>query len=123
MTTDFDDLAPVRAFGTWDAPITDGAVRIEVPVGYPCMYCREGFKSNDNGAIMPTGFGQHRECAFRGVMGGIGHHVDHDRYCEGELGTDAGLSYRTSSLLVWRMMVEGEPASEDELEELRRAFA
>jgi hypothetical protein len=73
----------------------------------------------DNGAVMPTGFVQHRECSLRAVWGGIGHHVDHERYCHGELGPDAGLSYRESALLVWRHTVERRPVTDVELVDLR----
>lgn len=72
------------------------------PTDQTCVYCHEHFRSGDNGAIMPTGFAQHRECGLRSVMGGIGHHVNHPLYCGGELGPDAGLTYRESALLVWR---------------------
>jgi hypothetical protein len=118
-------MGPVvlRRFGEWDAPMFDDAVVVEiaVPRELSCMYCQESFKPDDNGAIMPNGFAQHRECSLRGVLGGIGHIVDHARYCHGELGTDAGLSYRQSALLVWRWFVTRQPVSEEELEEARRA--
>jgi hypothetical protein len=120
MGIDFDNLPPVRAFGVWDAPMTDGAVWLDSPpTDMICTLCREAFKPDDNGAIMPTGFAQHRECGLRSVWGGIGHHVDHARYCKGELGTDAGLTYRQSALLVWRTFVDRRPVTEAELEELR----
>lgn len=100
---DFDDLPPVRAFGEWDAPVTDDAEWLEeVPDGLVCANCREAIVDGESGAIMPAGFAQHRECALRSVMGGIGHLTDHERYCRGELGPDAGLSYRWSALLVWQ---------------------
>jgi hypothetical protein len=42
----------------------------------------------------------HRECSLRSVLGGIGHLLDHAHFC-GERGDpDAGLSFRTSALLV-----------------------
>jgi hypothetical protein len=114
------DLPPVRAFGTWDAPVTDGADWIEAPTDLACCHCEERFREGDNGAIMPTGLAHHRECSFRIAVGGIGHLVDHARYCRSALGTDAGLSARQSALLVWRHKVDGPPVYEDELEELRR---
>jgi hypothetical protein len=107
----------VRAFGDWDAPITDGAEWIDVPTELWCMYCRERFEPGDNGAVMPNGFAQHRECSLRSVYGGIGHLVDHERYCRSELGPDAGLTYRLSSLLVWRHQTK--PVTEAELERWR----
>ncbi len=55
----------------------------------------------------------HRECQLRTVMGGIGHLVDHERYCHG-VGPDAGLSRRRSSLLVWEWFsqTQMEPSAE-----------
>lgn len=100
------------AFGTWDAPMTDEAFWLDhVPteLGLKCMYCDTEFLEGDNGAIMPTMHAQHRECGYRGVMGGIGHHVDHEFFCRSEYGPDAGMSKRASALLVWQMMVEKQP--------------
>lgn len=111
-------LPPVQVFGVWDAPMTDDSVEIPVPRGVACMYCRETFEPDDNGAIMPTGFAQHRECGLRGVIGGIGHLVNHSRYCGGELGPDAGLGFRQSALLVWRHHVDGARVAEGELDAL-----
>lgn len=114
---DLDDLPPTRVFGTWDAAITDGAERIDVPTDLACVHCGLHFIEGDNGAIMPTGYAAHRECSLRGVVGGIGHLVDHDRYCKGELGTDAGLTYRQSAWLAWGHFTgEREPVTVAELE-------
>jgi len=115
-----DDLPPVRAFGTWDAPVTDDAEWIDVPLDLSCMYCRQRFMLWDSGAVMPNGFAQHRECSLRSVLGGIGHLVDHDVYCKGELGPDAGLSYRESAMLVW-MLRHGTPITVEQLEAMRLA--
>lgn len=109
-----DGFPPVRAFGEWDAPMTDDAEWIAVPVGAMCMFCRDPVQEGDNGAIMPNGFVQHRECALRTAMGGIGHLVNHTRYCRGELGPDAGLTYRASALLVWRLF-HGTAVTEEDL--------
>lgn len=106
----------VLAFGQWDAPMTDGAEWIEVPTDESCMYCQEPFEEGDNGAIMPNGFAQHRECGLRSVWGGIGHLVDHVRYCNGEYGPDAGLSYRASARLVWRHTIDRMPITVAQLE-------
>lgn len=115
-----DELPPVRAFGEWDAPITDGAEWLdEVPKGLFCMGCQELIVQGENGAIMPTGFAQHRECGLRMVMGGIGHLTDHDYYCRGELGPDAGLSYRLSALLAWQHFTHGQRFTIGELETYR----
>lgn len=122
MTDDWDRLPPVQAFGTWDAPATDDAVWIDVPTHLQCIWCGEAFQDSDNGAIQPMGHAEHRECAFRNVMGGIGHHVNHARYCHTDLGPDAGLPKRTSALLVWRHLVERDPVDEPQLQWLRQRY-
>jgi hypothetical protein len=114
----YDELPPVRAFGEWDAPVTDDAEWIAVPLEFSCMYCQEPFEEGDNGCIYPTGYAAHRECQLRAVWGGIGHIVDHARYCRSELGTDAGLTMRQSSWLVWRHF-HGELVTDAELETIR----
>jgi hypothetical protein len=113
-----DDI-PVRAFGEWDAPMTDDAEWIDVPVGMTCMFCRAPIAEGDNGAIMPTGLVQHRECSLRAVMGGIGHLVDHAHYCGSQHGPDAGLTFRASALLVWAWWTEHRRITREDLEDLR----
>jgi hypothetical protein len=105
-------------FGTWDAPITDGATPIDVPTNLRCLYCREHFKPEDNGGVI-NGQPQHRECGLRSVMGGIGHHVNHVRYCRGELGPDAGLTYRQSALMVWSWFMYKSLPDEATLDNIR----
>lgn len=90
-----------QVFGTWDAPATDDDIPIPTPVGETCIWCQTRVQEGDNGRISPLGQIEHRECSLRGVVGGIGHHVDHERYCHGDLGPDAGLSFRASAMLVW----------------------
>jgi hypothetical protein len=60
----------VRAFGEWDAPITDDAEWIDAPTDLACMFCRRRFEAGDNGAILPTGFATHRDCILRAILGG-----------------------------------------------------
>src|SRR5262245_22762969 len=87
-TMNFDDLPipPSYGFGVWDAPMTDDATWLDAPPpGLACLYCGEAFKPDDNGGII-CGTPQHRECGLRVVMGGIGHHVNHAKYCRSELG-------------------------------------
>jgi hypothetical protein len=101
-------------FGTWDAPVTDEAVPIDAPLRFQCIHCRLHFLPDDNGAVMPSGVAVHRECSLRTVQGGIGHLVNHDRYCaDPALGPDAGLTYRASALLVWRVFVERATITEE----------
>jgi hypothetical protein len=113
----------VRAFGVWDAPLTDVAEWIEVPLELSCMHCVERFRAGENGAVFPTGYAAHRECHLRAVMGGIGHHVDHAHYCRSALGPDAGLTRRQSSLLVWSVLVDRKTVTRDDLERLRAQTA
>jgi hypothetical protein len=96
-----EDRVHGQVFGSWDAPVTDHDEPIYTPIGNVCAWCQQAVEAGDNGRISPMGFTEHRECSLRNVMGGIGHLVDHERYCRGELGTDAGLTRRDSSLLVW----------------------
>jgi hypothetical protein len=64
-----------------------------------CAHCNETILSiNDRADILNLDC--HRECALRSVLGGIGHILDHAHFCQGKLGTDAGLDYRTSALMV-----------------------
>lgn len=64
-----------------------------------CTLCDEALlRTEDRADIMNMDC--HRECALRMVLGGIGHLLDHTHFCQGELGTDAGLDYRTSALMV-----------------------
>lgn len=59
----------VRAFGVWDAPITDEAEWIEVPTDLTCWSCEQRFEPGDSGAIMPNGFATHRDCLLRAILG------------------------------------------------------
>jgi hypothetical protein len=104
--TEFVVLEQGKVFGIWDAPVTDDHEPINAPVGERCMWCRELIAEGDNGRIAPVwgaGYGgqiEHRECSLRNAVGGIGHLVDHERFCH-DVGPDAGLTRRQSSLLAW----------------------
>lgn len=96
-------IAVEGVFGTWDAPVTDNLSPIPTPVGMRCVFCKMKVEAGDHGAVTRMMGVHHRECAFREVMGGIGHHLDHDKYCQGDDGPDGGVSKRTSSLMVWAL--------------------
>ena len=49
---------------------------------------------------------RHIECAFRDVMGGYGHWVDHLHWCGEKHDPDGGLTRRESALKVWAMREE-----------------
>ena len=95
--------------------------QVPAPVGEKCMFCLVPVREGDQGLVNYAGVPQHRECGMRSALGGIGHQVDHEHYCEGELGTDAGLSYRDSSLLVWDWFVKGYRYTKEDLEVLLKA--
>jgi predicted RNA-binding Zn-ribbon protein involved in translation (DUF1610 family) len=114
------DARPAYFGELWPSGLTDEADPIPTPVGQKCMNCGEEIMEGDQGVRFINGPYQHRECGLRNVMGGIGHHVNHAKYCHGPLGTDAGLSYRDSALLVWDWYVNGERVTEQELDILRQ---
>jgi len=78
------------------------AVLIEPSV---CGYCDELVDVDyepPNGATLAwlNGRPAHNECALRSAVGGIGHLLDHERWCITEGDPDAGHSYRESALQV-----------------------
>jgi hypothetical protein len=103
----------------WDAAIVDEAVPVPTPVGELCMYCREAVQEGDQGTINAGGWIGHRECGLRNVLGGIGHLVDHLRYCKGDLGPDAGLTRRQSALLVWERFTLGRVFTCEQIDRMR----
>ncbi len=68
-----------------------------------CLLCELELELGDTVEQITNG-PAHAECLLRGVIGGIGHLVDHQRFCIREQDPDAGLSYRESSLLVWQIV-------------------
>jgi hypothetical protein len=76
-----------------------------------CPLCRELIDDDDR--VVPTQLVtadgvqeavMHQECALRSVMGGIGHHLDHDLWCTQREDPDGGLTYRESARAVWRLV-------------------
>lgn len=116
----------LRYFGEiWEAGMFDGDEpheQIDVPTDLTCMTCQEHFAEGDQGTVNLGGWAQHKECGLRSVMGGIGHHVDHDRYCREE-GPDAGLPTRVSAILVWHWYTNRCRFTVNDLEVLRRHVA
>jgi hypothetical protein len=77
-------------------------------VDLTCLACGEIVDPDD--PLMPVPVGTlsgprftHRECALREVMGGIGHQIAHEYWCLQRHDPDAGLSYRHSAQLVWKL--------------------
>ena len=69
------------------------------PHGLPilCVLCTEPMGSWKSVSTMQQ---IHRECALRSSMGGIGHLIAHEWWCDVKHDPDAGLTYRQSALLV-----------------------
>jgi hypothetical protein len=111
---------PGFVFGDWNAAATDGHGTIKAPVGRECNWCQESVRAGDHGriAVVSTQSGsssyiEHRECVLRALVGGVGHLVDHERYCH-SVGSDAGLSYRESALLGYDFVRETHLSPTDE---------
>lgn len=67
-----------------------------------CGLCEEPITADDDVRALggvPSGLA-HRECLLRSVLGGIGHHEDHDYWCLEVGDTDGGRTYRRSALEV-----------------------
>jgi hypothetical protein len=100
----------------WPSGICDdaNARQVPVPVGESCVLCDDLIISSDQGSFMgalvndkPAMAPVHRECSLRSVLGGIGHHVDHEYWCEVFGDPDGGQSYRRSALMVWELRHTG----------------
>jgi len=83
-----------------------------------CQWCEE---SLEGGRIAPsviyTADGprhQHVECAIREVMGGIGHLVAHEWWCQEKHDPDAGLTSRQSALLAYQYWLIVSKTASDE---------
>jgi hypothetical protein len=75
------------------------------------MLCSETITEGQSGTYVGTTMLQgpdtepvHKECSFRAVVGGWGHHTNHPYWCNLMHDPDGGLSRRESSLRVWEMM-------------------
>jgi hypothetical protein len=98
----------------WDAPICEELARSNTyPLGEKCLLCGVTIVEGESGTYvgtmglrpppyaLATTEPVHKECSLRSVMGGIGHLVDHDRWCVERGDPNGGLPYRESALLVW----------------------
>ena len=68
-----------------------------------CLLCAEPITDKENASPISDGHGPklaHRECLLRSVLGGIGHHEDHARWCVATGDPDGGRTYRQSALEV-----------------------
>lgn len=77
----------------------------------PCPLCDEGFVIGDQAQLIgtPSGLGwAHKECLLRSVIGGIGHHEDHQLWCVERGDPDGGRTFRQSALEVDALVAEGQ---------------
>lgn len=104
-----------RFFGEpWPSGVCDDGEQVPTPVGQNCFDCAEPIVDGDRGTFIFTTFGYratplpvHRECQFREVMGGYGHHINHDLWCIEKHDPDGGLTRRESALMVWALAERG----------------
>lgn len=93
------------------APVCeDDTLHVPTPTGSACAWCCEPIGATDQGTLLATLTGPepiHRECGFRQVMGGIGHHEDHALWCGERHDPDGGRTARQSALEVWALHVSG----------------
>lgn len=71
-----------------------------------CLFCNETILDTDlvsKQEIYYDGIKRksHVECAFRSVTGGIGHWMDHEKFCLQQHDSDAGFSWRQSARLAY----------------------
>ena len=103
----------MRTFGSffgepWPSGVCDDGVQVATPVGESCAFCQELIATEDRGSFVGLAGYQagalapvHRECSFRSVIGGIGHHEDHTYWCKQRGDPDGGRTRRQSALEVW----------------------
>jgi hypothetical protein len=86
----------------------DGGAQVETPRGELCELCKTPIFEHDQGNFigrLDGGLGPvHRECSLRSVLGGYGHHIDHDYWCTEQHDPDGDLTYRESALAVWGLL-------------------
>lgn len=70
-----------------------------------CILCDEPIQHLDVVHISP-GYA-HRECGLRSVLGGIGHHEDHEKWCVIMRDPDGGRSYHQSAVEVLALWDDG----------------
>lgn len=101
---------PGAFFGApWPSGICDTGFRVSTPEDEPCGLCDEPIVEGQQGSFMNGGqVPVHRECSLRSVLGGIGHHEDHQLWCVERRDPDGGRSYRQSALEVWSL-IAGRP--------------
>jgi hypothetical protein len=117
-----EDLGEYLYWGEpWPSGVCDEATQSNTyPLGEKCALCDERIVEGQSGTYINvmgtrgrlgssvTTEPAHKECSLRSVLGGIGHHTQHDYWCVVMGKPDAGLTYRQSALEVWAKLQEGE---------------
>lgn len=82
-----------------------------------CVFCEEeldGTDTSPNAIGTPEGPRlAHWQCSLRSALGGIGHLIAHEYWCDQHSDPDAGLTYRQSARLAaaWVSVVGTEPVT------------
>ena len=93
----------------WPSGVCDNGTQVPTPIGVECILCETPVQEGDRGNFMGSEKGlvpAHRECSMRSVLGGIGHHEDHQLWCLQRHDPDGGRSYRQSALEVWEWVIK-----------------
>ena len=69
-----------------------------------CVFCDEPITRYDAWVPLNPAQYSHHECSLRSALGGIGHQIAHDHWCQVMHDPDAGLTYRQSAKLVSAMV-------------------
>jgi hypothetical protein len=87
---------------------------MDAPTTTDCGLCEEAIEDGEDYEPMPFVAGDgtveakfvHRDCVVRSVLGGIGHHLDHDYWCGHMHDPDGGRTLRESAREVCALLRE-----------------
>jgi hypothetical protein len=95
----------------WPSGVCDNGIQVPTPVGVNCILCQTPVQEGDQGSFMHGSDEEgvipaHKECSLRSVLGGMGHHEDHQLWCMERGDPDGGRTYRQSALEVWKVVIQ-----------------
>jgi hypothetical protein len=90
----------------WGAPICHVTPQVDVPIGLPCLWCKESITPSDSGwGQTADGPWMHVECFVRQMAGSVGHQL---KLCPCFGGTYEGepetLSKRDAARAAWDLV-------------------
>jgi len=68
-----------------------------------CVFCDEPIGKFDPWVPLNPAQYAHHECSMRSALGGIGHQIAHEYWCQQQHDPDAGLTYRQSAKMVYAL--------------------